>query len=140
MLMSSPDFDGVWTKERYSSEVKNWAMLLLEVLRPLPNTTEKVTLLLQVDKLKYVAPTIKVLPAFVGAIAVISSKATNLLEGKPAPGGYTREDIIALVRSKSIRRLLARDQDHFNNLKNLLDIRPKDNRSATLNMLSKGGS
>ena len=127
-------------KEAYAQDVNAWAMLMLNTLKNLPNTAEKITLLRQVDKVKDAHQvTSEDLPAFVGALAVLSSKAARLVRGEKAADGYSKESIMNLVHSELFRNRFERQPEHFVSIRDLLDIRRKESLSDTLIRLAKSG-
>lgn len=140
--MFSPETrpDQLRMKERYVQDVRTWAMLILQTLRDLPDTAEKLTLLRQVDKVKDASRvTAKELPAYAGALAVLSSKAARLLKGAQMDSGYSREQIAALVRSEVLRAALMANPESFSYIRNILDVKRKEALSETLLRLSKSG-
>ncbi|VAX20791.1 hypothetical protein MNBD_NITROSPINAE01-1191 [hydrothermal vent metagenome] len=128
------------TREYYLGEVKKWSMLMLTTVRSLPNTAEKLTLLNQVNKLKD-AHRIKTsdLPAYAGALAVLSNKATQLLSGEDMNTSFTRESIARLLRSDLMRNMMEKDHNQFIKLNDFLVIKSKAPSSETLTRLSRSG-
>ncbi|MGK7344491.1 MAG: hypothetical protein ACNS63_01625 [Candidatus Nitrospinota bacterium M3_3B_026] len=127
-------------KDRYVQDVRTWAMLVLQTLRDLPDTAEKLTLLRQVDKVKDASRiTSHDLPAYAGALAVLSSKAARLRKGMGMDSGYSREQIAALVRSEILRGALMANPESFSYIRSILDVKRKEALSETLLRLSKSG-
>ncbi|MBI5815321.1 MAG: hypothetical protein HZB29_06880 [Nitrospinae bacterium] len=128
-------------RSEYLQEIRRWAMTMLEILRPLPASAEKQGLILQVDKLKDMYNlTDRDLPAYAGAVAVLTQKATNLVQGEKLPITYSKEKIASLVNSGLLRRLLLENPILLAQVKEFMDVSSKANPgSSTLDMLSKSG-
>jgi len=127
-------------RERYIHDVQSWSLLMLKTVKDLPDTAEKITLLRQLDKVKDATKILlEELPAYAGALAVLSLKATNLKSGKLMGNGYSKEEIIALVRSEILKQMLAKEPGQFIHLKEFLDVTNKKRASDTLTRLSKSG-
>ncbi|MBI4666576.1 MAG: hypothetical protein HY751_09230 [Nitrospinae bacterium] len=128
------------SKERYLKDIRSWAMYMLEILRPLPNTAEKHGILQQVDKLKDVPNLLeRDVPAYAGAIAVLTAKAVQLVRGTKLDTMYHKEKIMELLNSSLLKKHLTQNPVVMIQLKELLDISPKSTTSMTLEMLSKSG-
>jgi hypothetical protein len=124
----------------YLKEIRNWAMSILETLRPIPSTAEKLTLLMQVDKLKDVTNINESnLPAYAGAVAVLTAKVTKLVRGERPDTIYPREKVVALITSELLRKYFTDNPMVMMNLKDFLEVGPKKGTSPTLNLLSKSG-
>lgn len=124
----------------YLKEIRGWAMSILETLRPVPNTAEKITLLMQVDKLKDITSLNKSnLPAYAGAVAVLTMKVAKLVRGEPPDTVYPREKVLALITSELLRKYFTDNPMVMMNLKDFLEVGSKKATSPTLNMLSKSG-
>lgn len=129
------------SREEYLADVTRWAMFMLRILKELPSTAEKLTLLKQVDKLKSAMDiSSETLPAYAGALAVLSDKAFDLLRGKKAQKGYSKDYVFKLIRSERLRSLMEKESDQFTTLIDYLSIQHKDlSGSETLGRLSKSG-
>ena len=124
----------------YLKEIRNWAMSILETLRPIPSTAEKLTLLMQVDKLKDVTNINESnLPAYVGAVAVITAKVAKLVRGERPDTIYPKEKVVALITSDLLRKYFTDNPMVMMNLKDFLEVGAKKPTSATLDLLSKSG-
>lgn len=124
----------------YLKEIRNWAMSILETLRPIPSTAEKLTLLMQVDKLKDITNINESnLPAYAGAVAVLTAKVTKLVRGERPETIYPREKVVALITSELLRKYFTDNPMVMMNLKDFLEVGAKKATSPTLNMLSKSG-
>ncbi len=141
MIEIDQDLSGQAPKEAYMVEVKKWAIYMLTTLRSLPSTAEKLTLLRQVDKVKdayYIS--VEELPAYSGALAVLSNKAVSLLTGKSVESGYSKKRILDLLRSNILRAMMDKDPEQFIKLKDFLEIKSMvGERSETLSRLSRSG-
>jgi hypothetical protein len=132
--------DSALKRIEYLNEIRSWAMSILETLRPIPNTTEKYTILMQVDKLKDATNlTESNLPAYAGAVAVLTMKVAKLVRGEPPDTVYPREKVVALITSELLRKYFVDNPMVMMNLKNFLELGTKKAASPTLNMLSKSG-
>lgn len=127
-------------KAEYHKEIRIWAMSILETLRPVPSTAEKLTLLMQVDKLKDITNINESnLPAYVGAVAVLTAKVAKLVKGERPETMYSREKVVALITSELLRKYFTDNPMVMMNLKDFLEIGSKKATSTTLEMLSKSG-
>lgn len=127
-------------KAEYHKEIRGWAMSILETLRPIPSTAEKLTLLMQVDKLKDITNINESnLPAYVGAVAVLTAKVGKLVKGERPETMYSREKVVALITSELLRKYFTDNPMVMMNLKDFLEIGSKKATSTTLEMLSKSG-
>lgn len=124
----------------YIGEVKKWSILMLTTLRGLPNTSEKLTLLQQVDQLKDMYDIeVGELPAFTGALAVLSNKAANLLKGLSVNTGYTKEHVANMLHSELLRAVIESDPNQIVIVKDLLALKSRSTGSETLFRLSRTG-
>ena len=105
-------------REEYMRDVADWAMFMLTVMRKLPNSPEKLTLLQQVSRLKDGDITVSELPAYSGAIAVLSDKASLMLNGQKPGIIYHKDHVLKLLRSKVLKVLLLRKAGQFSLLGN----------------------
>lgn len=127
-------------KSEYLTEIRGWAMSILETLRPFPSTAEKLTLLMQVDKLKDITNINKSnLPAYAGAVAVLTAKVTKLIRGERPDTIYPREKVVALISSELLRKYFTDNPMVMMNLKDFLEVGSKKATSSTLEKLSKSG-
>jgi hypothetical protein len=127
-------------KNEYLLEIRSWAMSILATLRPFPSTAEKLTLIMQVDKLKDATNlTESNLPAYVGAVAVLTAKVAKLVRGDRPDTVYSKEKVVALISSELLRKYFADNPMVMMNLKDFLEVGSKKATSTTLDMLSKSG-
>jgi hypothetical protein len=127
-------------KAEYLKEIRGWAMSILETLRPIPSTAEKLTLLMQVDKLKDITKIDKSnLPAYVGAVAVLTAKVAKLVKGERPDTIYSREKVVALITSDLLRKYFTANPTVMISMKDFLEVGSKKGTSTTLEMLSKSG-
>ena len=135
-MVNAPDIK----KNEYLLEIRSWAMSILETLRPIPSTAEKLTLLMQVDKIKDITSVNKSnLPAYAGAVAVLTAKVTKLVRGERPDTIYPREKVVALITSELLRKYFTDNPMVMMNLKDFLEVGSKKATSTTLEMLSKPG-
>ncbi|MBF0292619.1 MAG: hypothetical protein HQK86_10740 [Nitrospinae bacterium] len=124
----------------YLKEIRTWALDILETLKPFPSTAEKLTLLMQVDKLKDITNINESnLPAYAGAVAVLTEKVAKLVRGERPDTIYPREKVISLITSELLRKYFTENPMVMMNLKDFLEVGAKKGASATLNLLSKTG-
>lgn len=127
-------------KAEYLKEIRGWAMSILESLRHTPSTAEKLTLLVQVDKLKGVTNINESnLPAYAGAVAVLTAKVSKLVKGERPDTIYSREKVAALITSELLRKYFTANPTVMISMKDFLEIGSKKGTSTTLEMLSKSG-
>lgn len=125
---------------QYVHDVKNWSMLMLSVLKELPNTPQKITLLTQLDKVKDASKLeAEELPAYAGALAILSSKARRMARGEDIEAGYSKDSVIKMFQSKVLKKAFATKPDQFTHLKEFLDVKRKETLSDTLVRLSRSG-
>lgn len=124
----------------YQKEIRAWALSVLESIRNLPDTAEKQTILMQVNKLKD-TPNLNEgnLPAFAGAVAVLTSKVAQLLKGQRLETIYPRERVVSLITSNLLKKFFMQNPMVMMNLKDFLEVGAKKGTSPTLEMLSKSG-
>jgi hypothetical protein len=128
------------TRSAYLRDVEGWALLMLAALRPLPTTVEKLDLMRQLDKIKE-ARRIETpqLPAYAGALAVLTYKAASLSGGKTPVNGYAKETVVRLLQSPTMRRLFDADPTQMMLLKEFLNTKTPRLSSETLRTLARSG-
>lgn len=129
------------TREQFLFTVKEWSLLMLDILRNTPSTADKLTLLQQVDKMKMMGQIeADELPAYVAALAFLSSKASRLVKNQPMDFVMTPELAESFIRSELIRNKFRQSGDsNFQTLREFLKLKKPNIKSETLRRLSETG-
>lgn len=129
------------SREQFLFTVKEWSLMMLDILRHTPSTADKLTLLQQVDKMKMMSQIeVDELPAYVAALAFLSSKASCLIKEQPIDFVMTPELAESFIRSDLIRNKFRQSEDaNFQTLREFLKLKKPPVKSETLRRLSETG-